>query len=352
MYFNFRVNANEVIGVGHLMRCITLAKKLEERKHQTTFLVRKIPPSYAKILSENNISYVDIEDYSLEMSNELSDVDIDIKKTEKAIGKKYIDWLIVDSYDLGVEWERKIRNRVNRILAIDDIARSHECDLLLDQNFPENHEYKIHDLVPMNCKVMLGPKYALLKDEFSLNKKNEDNISTHDEALIFVGGGSNENYIKLILNAFENEALKNINLNLIVGPEVSLEKISSIKLSRNGRLKINKFQPGMAKFMKEADFFVGGCGSTSWERMCVGIPSIAITVAKNQEYVAQKLHNLGYLIYAGDGNKIKSQDLVIHILDLIKNQESTRKMIKLGKSLVDGFGVHRVIELIESFSEK
>ena len=74
---------------------------------------------------------------------------------------------MVDHYALDVRWESAMRTQARHIMVIDDIAdRQHDCDVLLDQNFYENMQTRYTGKVPPYCRLLLGPRYALLRDEF------------------------------------------------------------------------------------------------------------------------------------------------------------------------------------------
>src|SRR6202035_3877043 len=98
------------------------------------------------------------------------------------------DWVVVDHYELGPAWERAMRPASDRVFAIDDLGRRHECRLLLDQNYPNpTHAlYRVRD----DCEVLIGTKYALLRPEFALMRtaslsRRRDQIM---RVLVFMGG--------------------------------------------------------------------------------------------------------------------------------------------------------------------
>ena len=81
------------------------------------------------------------------------------------------DWLIVDHYALDAAWERELRSLALKLMVIDDLAdRSHDCDLLLDQNLQEPGRYEA--LIPKTCMTLIGPKYALLRPQFAEARRN------------------------------------------------------------------------------------------------------------------------------------------------------------------------------------
>ena len=99
----------------------------------------------------------------------------DAEETRIIIGDKKVDCLIVDHYSIDMKWESAMRSSCDHLMVIDDLAnRPHDCDLLLDQNFDEGYKYS--DLVPSNCLLLIGPRYALLRDEFQIARLQKNLI--------------------------------------------------------------------------------------------------------------------------------------------------------------------------------
>ncbi|MFP3733021.1 glycosyltransferase, partial [Bacillus sp. SIMBA_006] len=55
----------------------------------------------------------------------------------------------------------------------------------------------------------------------------------------------------------------------------------------------------MARRMAEADLAIGAAGSTSWERCCLGLPTLMLILAENQEGIARALDAAGAAICLG-----------------------------------------------------
>jgi len=105
------------------------------------------------------------EDYAAWLGVSQAD---DAQQTIEALDGDKPDWLVVDHYGLDVEWEQRLRLHIGRLMAIDDLAnRHHDCDVLLDQNYASEGERRYAGRVPDTCKLMVGPKYALLRPEYA-----------------------------------------------------------------------------------------------------------------------------------------------------------------------------------------
>ena len=179
----FRVDASLNIGSGHVMRCLTLAEKLKEISSDITFISRKLKGNLNALISNEGfkINQLSAPNALQKNSNQVkggyfdwlgvSEID-DAKETVNLLENQKLDWLIVDHYSLGEIWEKELKPYTNNILVIDDIAnRNHDCDILLDQNWFKNMKSRYNGLLSKNCVQLLGPKYALLRKEFSRIRK-------------------------------------------------------------------------------------------------------------------------------------------------------------------------------------
>lgn len=135
-----RTNASVKIGSGHVMRCLTVAKKLRSKGCHVKF--------WMEPLDGNLIDFVVNEGF------------------ENITEAQYANLYIIDHYGLDIEWEQMIRKYAKKLVVIDDLAREHDCDLLLDQNVVPYYETRYDGLVQANCVKLLGPKYLIMRDEF------------------------------------------------------------------------------------------------------------------------------------------------------------------------------------------
>jgi UDP-2,4-diacetamido-2,4,6-trideoxy-beta-L-altropyranose hydrolase len=104
----------------------------------------------------------------------------------------------------------------------------------------------------------------------------------------------------------------------------------------------------MAKLMSSADLCIGAGGTTTWERCCVGLPTITIVLAESQKDISKSLDKEGALINLGWYQNVTENNIKEAIEGLINNPQKMASMSDKSRSLVDGEGVIRVVDTITS----
>jgi UDP-2,4-diacetamido-2,4,6-trideoxy-beta-L-altropyranose hydrolase len=161
-----RADSSDLIGSGHIMRCLTLADILKKKGTTVIFICRLLLGNIAHLVEKKGYRVHQIN------SNDNGESYDKIANAEKTISllqnmMRPVDWIVVDHYDLDKKWEVLVRPYVRKIMVIDDLAnRCHDCDLLLDQNLYTDMDVRYDKLTPSYCKKILGPRYALLRSEF------------------------------------------------------------------------------------------------------------------------------------------------------------------------------------------
>jgi UDP-2,4-diacetamido-2,4,6-trideoxy-beta-L-altropyranose hydrolase len=183
-------------------------------------------------------------------------------------------------------------------MVIDDLAnRTHDCDLLLDQNLGRTLEdYQPH--LPHTANTLIGPRYALLRPAFSalreesLSRRNPPQLK---QLLITLGGVDQDNYTEQVLNALRHCPLpSDLHITVVMGAHAPwLEKIKATALSMPCPIQVLVNVPHMARWMTVSDLCIGASGGTTWERCSLGLPSFVIATADNQQAGALALEKLG-----------------------------------------------------------
>ena len=340
MNIAFRVDSSSKVGSGHLVRCINLAKELKKRGAKIFFISRNC---------HGNVNYLVEKNFKLiKLSNNLDFSDNlqckDAENTIKNLKELDINLLIVDSYYLSSIWEIKV-HKYCKIMVIDDLAnRKHYCDFILDQNFYENLHNRYDPLILKSCKKFLGPRYALLKDDFSVQRKklknSKYNTNKHKRCFIFYGGNDFENLTEMTFNIFCSELLKREYLDIVVGSKYKYIKRLSNKVMKRPRTSLHVQTNNMAKIMSKADYSICSGGVNTWERICLYIDSHVIISAENQREHILGLKKLGILKVIGYADHINENIILNHIKKEILNKKIKRPLLK--KSFCDGKGVNRV----------
>jgi UDP-2,4-diacetamido-2,4,6-trideoxy-beta-L-altropyranose hydrolase len=305
------------------MRCLTLAIALRDSGAIVEFVTRAYPMNVIEHVTNKGFKV-----YSLPVSNifkkvknlgeydRCSSVDqsTDANETIQLIASMEIDWLIVDHYELDYTWEDRLIPYTKKIMVIDDLAnRSHNCNVLLDQNLFKDISNRYQGKLPESCIQLLGPKYALLQSDYiQLRKQVQLRKQPPSNILIFFGGVDQYNLTGLTLLALKSvNTLFNIDV-VISKQSPHYEKIKNQTYGASN-VKLNSDLPSLAFLILKADLVIGAGGSTTWERFCLGLPSLVITLAGNQRVVNKYLHQLGLIDLIGDVEVVTKTDIVAAI---------------------------------------
>ena len=234
-----------------------------------------------------------------------------------------------------------MRPYVKKILVIDDLAdRKHDCDVLLDQNYNTNAN-RYENLIPSSSQQLLGPKYALLRTEFSEARKQlKQRNGNIKNILVSFGGSDATNETKKTIAALKQLEF-DIEADVVVGS--SYPYLESLKetLSSTENMRLHVQANNMAKLMLNADRAIGSGGSTSWERACLGLPSIVIVTADNQQLIAEELATINVHLCLGFAESVDSSGINKAIKEM-KNLFLYQAFEMNSKNLCDGLGVQRV----------
>ncbi|MEA3280296.1 MAG: UDP-2,4-diacetamido-2,4,6-trideoxy-beta-L-altropyranose hydrolase, partial [Thermodesulfobacteriota bacterium] len=259
------------------------------------------------------------------------------------------DWLVVDHYALDERWEGYLRPYCKKIMVIDDLAdRPHDCDLLLDQNFYENLESRYDGLVTSGCKKLLGPKYALLRPEFREARKNLRKRDGHvKRIMIFFGGSDPTNETAKALGALRMLNRPDIVVDVVVGSaNPHKDKINELCAAMSN-VAYHCQAENMAHLMADADLFIGSGGSTTWERCCLGLPCLVISIAAHQNNIIENIADAGGAIFLGQAQQVTVDDILAVLKNAVNDKQMIQSLSQKGIQLVDGFGIERVKKVVE-----
>lgn len=324
----FRVDASTQIGSGHVMRCLTLAQKLKKEKQADVyFVMRLLDGNLIELVKSKGFTVFTLPKAPLNdelkgYAKWLTATQMQDAEDTKAVISKLpaIDLLVVDSYAIDYEWESMLRPYVKEIMVIDDLAnRMHDCDILLDQNFFLNKEERYNGLVPEDCKLYLGPKFALLREEFYITKEHlRKRNGSINNILVFFGGSDLTNETEKAIKAIILLDNPDIQVNVVVGTaNKNKEKIEKL-CKQYQQFSFYCQVDNMAVLMNEADLAIGAGGTTILERWFMELPSIVISVADNQTKICEDCAGAGLFKYLGKYSEVSVQDIINALEEFIK----------------------------------
>ncbi len=317
MHIFFRVDSSVKIGTGHVMRCLTMAKRLQEKGAQVSFICRDLKGNINEMIQSQGFTL-----YELNTSGEDFDWKKDAEMTSHILQQQQkINWLIIDHYDIDIKWESTLRADVQKIMVIDDLAnRPHECDILLDYNFYIQAEKRYDGLVPPRTLKLLGQNYLTLRDEFIKARKNlNKNYDSINRLLISFGGTDETNETLKALKAVEQFSHP-LTVDVVVGATNEHQALIKDWCSKYQYVNYHSQVDDMATLMKHADVAIGAGGSSSYERCYLGLPTLVIETATNQRELIHSLQTYGVIHFLGEAKDVSEADITHTLQNMIKNK--------------------------------
>ena len=363
----FRADASIQMGTGHVMRCLTLADALRERGVQCLFICRPHRGHLLELIAHRGHRAMALPTLAEGAAQEISadpahavwlgtDWATDAQDTRHALGDNLSDWLVVDHYALDRRWEQAMRSVCQRLMVIDDLAdRLYDCDLLLDQNLGRV-EKDYQGLVPSHCVRLIGPTYALLRPEFealrpySLARRQ---TAKFQHLLITMGGVDKDNATGRVLEALRGCPFpKGLQITIVMGPHAPwLEQVRMQATQMSCPTQVLVGVSNMAQLMADSDLAIGAAGSTSWERCCLGLPSIILALADNQYAGANALQDAGAGLAARDMSEF--QKLLRQVFASKAMNCLLQGLSKAAQRVCNGRGITPVVQnlLLSAYAE-
>lgn len=345
MKIAFRADASIPIGSGHVMRCLTLADRLQERGARVLFVCRGHEGNLVSFVEGKGYRVAKLPQPGAPYRPAAGDVAQaawlgvawreDAEETSRALQGERMDWLVVDHYGIDRRWHKKLRPHAERIMVIDDIAdRPHDCEILLDQNLYRDMDARYRDLVPENCRKLLGPAYALLRPEFAQARQAlRDRSGEIARVLVFFGGVDPTNETMKALQALS--LFPKLAVDAVVGAANPFKDRIRLFCSERTGYRYHCQIGNMAQLMGEADLVVGAGGSATWERCFLGLPSITLTNAENQVETTTAVAAAGATLFLGRCSDVDSHDISAALGSLLRDPVLVRGM---GKKSIEIMG--------------
>lgn len=351
-----RTDASQVIGGGHVMRCLTLAAALRDRGASVLFLSRAGPgDGHERIRAQGfEIAPLAAADRAVAPgpgdpphaawlgADWRSDADacaaaLNARRAGPA------DWIVIDHYGIDARWLAAMRPNGRRFLALDDLDdRRLDADILLDQSRLSGGARRTH-AAPT---ALIGPHYALLRPEFaetrpaSLARRaaladtpRRIFIST---GLMDVGGAS--------VAAAAALAPLGLPMTVAIGARAASADALRGVAERSPELTLAFDAIDMAALMRDADLAIGAAGATTWERFCLGLPSLVYVLADNQKEIAASLEAGGLATPLGRPADLPPATLRALVAARLADRPGLAEQSRRIAALCDGRGADRVCE--------
>ncbi len=336
-----RADANVAIGTGHVMRCLALAQAWQDAGGSVTFAAADITPAVeARLVAES---------CAIEPASCAAGTEEDWRRTIALAAEKKADWVVVDGYQFGADYQRALKAKGLKILFLDDYghAPNYSADFVLNQN-PAADESLYSNREP-NTRLLLGSSYCLLRREFSAwgNWKREVSPVVHS-VLVTMGGSDPEGLTARAVEALGLAGTKGLDVTVMIGgSNPHFDLLQSMAAKQCAKIRVRHDISDVAEVMAVADVAIAAAGSTCWELSLLGLPALLIDVAANQTALAQELHRRECAIHVGDRN-VSARKIADEFSRLVSSLELRQSLSHRSRALVDGKGAARVVSSLRN----
>lgn len=327
-----RVDGGRLYGIslGHVFRCLALAKVLKKNHHaQVTFIMKDYADGVAVVKNHG----FQVQTISCDIGN-----DEEISIIEQCSG----DVVVFDLIDIGEKHTGRLLGKVKRVIAIDDMGNKKiEADVIVNGSMVTRfHSY------PPSGKPMtyyVGPQYCVLGEEFE-NIPPREVREEVENILVSMGGSDPTGLTAKIAGQLASQTVSGI-INLILGPAFNGEKeINAIIEKSRNRFMVYRNVSSMAEMMLQADVAISAGGRTVYELAATGTPSLVIPSAPHEMVFMDALMRLreNFCVLAS----IERPGDIVHNLALLQDRDRRTVMSRHGQTLIDGKGYKRVAEIV------
>ena len=341
-----RVDASAAMGTGHLRRCLSLAQALIESGAETRFVCRRLDAVAGHVLAVAHTTAHWLEAPApgfapgLDAPPHAAWAGVpqaqDGIETARSLADWRPDWMVVDHYAFDAHWHSTVRAALGcRLMVIDDTAdRSLDADVLLDHNWDGDHRAKYADRLQREPHWLCGPHFALLSSAY----QRAPLYGFHDTVRsigIFMGGTDPDGVSARVLAACR---LAGFTAAVEVVSTSSNPQLGDLRqaCTAHGHATLTLDQPDLAAFFARHDLQIGAGGGATWERCCIGAPTVAMALVANQSAVVPGLAALGAVRAADEAT------LPGVLRGLIADPAARQSLAERAAALVDGRGALRV----------
>lgn len=335
-----RPDASVSMGTGHVMRCLALAQAWQDSGGRCIFAMADSTPAIAARLKEEGIQ--------VEMLKAAAGAAEDAAQTAQIAGRSNVGSIVVDGYQFNSAYQSAIKAAGFKLLFLDDNAHAapYSADLVLNQNLHATQE--LYAQREPSTQLLLGPRYAMLRREFRSRRNWRREIhAVGRKILITMGGSDPDNLSAMAIEAIQKLSDSNLETTVLAGgSNPHLPALKKLVGEQKSAMRLIIDATNVAEWMTWADVAVSGAGTTFWEMCFLGLPSLLLVLAPNQQGVAVAAHEMKIAWSLGRPSDTIASTIVENLEALLNSRDERMMQSENGRSLVDGRGAERVVSFL------
>lgn len=335
-----RADGNSEIGMGHLMRCLTIADACRELHMEVCFLLAD--DACMDMVRERGFQSRILDTDYRQMDSELPQLSPILSGEENAL-------LLVDSYQVTGRYLQTLSD-ILPVIYMDDLGeRLWPVRAIVNYNHYATHLSYETWYRNGRTKLLLGSIYAPLRPIFAGAGADYEVRRQVKNILILTGGSDSLRIAEKLAESLKSDE---ITLQVVCGPfSQSLDRLQELEREwGTERLQVRSNVSDMASLMAACDLAVSAAGSTLYELCAVGVPTICFTFADNQLAGAREFDQIGIIPYAGDFRD-GVEEVLAQIAEQVNCFERDERLRRAAsgrmRELIDGRGAQRIAMFIQ-----
>ena len=339
----FRADASPQIGTGHIMRCLALGQIFRKVGEGSVFVMCQITPSIRVRLES--------EGFGIKVLNCIPGSADDVEQTLLVLKDVSASWIVLDGYNFNAAYQLTIKDSGKNLLFIDDngCVSHYYADVVLNQNIHASE--KLYSKREPNTTLLLGTRYALLREEFLMWQGWKRQIpAIAQNMLVTLGGSDPENVTKKIYDAIIQLEFNQLNVIIVAANNQYSDQMKFLIEKSKVNISLKSNVEKMSDLMAWADIAISAGGTSTWELAFMGVPMITVAIADNQCHIVEELSKDRVAVNAGWHKDITPSMIAEKISELICDPKKRSEMSQRSQALVDGNGADRVLKALKSVS--
>ena len=353
-----RADADSRIGTGHVMRCLALAQAWKacvrqrgDAPHDAVHLL--CGPSLPEVLRER----IELEGVRVAtLPAGLTPGSAAERDFTRAYAERIeAGTIVVDGYVFDADYYAGLRAPGRPLLAIDDCVTSsyYPVDVLLNQNLGASEAlYPAGERRDADTRLLIGPRYVLLRDEFVSRdvplapRREASSVDRPMRVLITLGGSDPEGLTRRVARAMATLDTPALEALVVMGAATPPQRAQEVADEVGSRGRVVRSVPNMAEVMAWADVAITASGSTIYEAMAMGLPSLVVVAAANQRELASALFERGIGASLGEHRALDEARVATELQRLLEDPVRRRAYARAAREVVDGHGRSRVVDAL------
>ncbi len=328
-----RADGGNVLGFGHVMRLQAVASAASRRGGK----ILALGDGFETVTEAH-------EDWDvrpmLGAGSARWDVRSDAAEAQRLIGSRQPDVIVTDHYGLDPMWEEEARSAfpLARIVAFDDLdGRMHAADVVIDANLGSGGPGL---QAGWSGRILRGTHYAPLDDAYRSPAADGSVAEGQGRVLVTLGGGATGGLAeRLVSEVLSDPQCKGLSVTMVVPDDVERSAVERVAEAGSGVTILSRVS-SIRPLIEAADLVIGAGGTSAWQRLRLGTPSVVVALAENQVRTCRALSEAGVARWVEDPNDART--LVQEALFSLGDSELRRRAGTFGPLLVDGLGADRI----------